>query len=101
MSAADVLGHARQVQGLLELAQAAGVPSNASDPMLASGIDFLLEGLYATKKIGRSDERGYHGAEPPVRKPAREVPLDEETRGPGGGRKKILQLDGEHTGYSD
>ena len=45
-------------------------------------------GLYATKKIGRSDERGYHGADPPVRKPTREVNLDEETRGPGGGRKK-------------
>jgi len=88
MSAADVLGHARQVQGLLELARAAGLPPNASDPMLASGVDFLLEGLYATKKIGRSDERGYHGADPPVRKPAREVNLDEETRGPGGGRKK-------------
>ena len=88
MSAADVLTHARQVQGLVELARSAAVPSNTSDPMLASGIDFLLEGLYATKKIGRSDERGYHGAEPPVRKPAREVTLDEETRGPGGGRKK-------------
>jgi len=87
-SAADVLSHAGQVQGLLELARAAAVPPNASDPMLASGIDFLLEGLYATKKIGRSDERGYHGAEPPVRKPTRDVSLDEETRGPGGGRKK-------------
>src|SRR6186997_1568216 len=83
MSAADVLGHARQVQGLVELARTAGLPSNASDPMLASGVDFLLEGLYATKKIGRSDERGYHGADPPVRKPTREVNLDEETRGPG------------------
>ena len=88
MSAANVLSHARQVQGLVELARSAGVPLNASEPMLASGIDFLLEGLYATKKIGRSDERGYHGAESPVRKPTREVNLDEETRGPGGGRKK-------------
>src|SRR6187549_2549654 len=88
MSAADVLTHARQVQGLVELARAAGLPTNPSDPMLASGVDFLLEGLYATKKIGRSDERGYHGADPPVRKPTREANLDEETRGPGGGRKK-------------
>jgi magnesium chelatase subunit I len=88
MSAADVLRHARQVQGLVELARSAGVPSNASEPILASGIDFLLEGLYATKKIGRSDERGYHGAETTVRKPAREMNLDEETRGPGGARKK-------------
>jgi magnesium chelatase subunit I len=88
MSAADVLRHARQVQGLVELACAAGLPAGASEPMLAAGVDFLLEGLYATKKIGRSDERGYHGAEPAVRKPAREVSLDEESRGPGGGRKK-------------
>ena len=88
MSAAEVLSHARQVQGLVELGCAAGVPANASEPMLAAGVDFLLEGLYATKKISRSDERGYHGAEPPVRNPTREVTLDEEPKGPGGGRKK-------------
>ena len=88
MSAADVLTHARQVQGLVELARSAGIPDNASDPMLAAGVDFLLEGLYATKKISRSDERGYHGAEIPVRKPAREVSLDDEPRPSGGGRKK-------------
>jgi magnesium chelatase subunit I len=87
-SAADVLASARQVQGLVELASAAGVASNASPPLLAAAVDFLLEGLYATKKIGRSEERGYHGAEPPVRKPARDVSLDDEPRGPGGGRKK-------------
>ena len=88
MSAADVLSHARQVQGLVELARTGVVRSNVSEPILASAVDFLLEGLYATKKIGRSDERGYHGAESPVRKPARELNLDEETRGPGSGRKK-------------
>src|SRR5215510_12544309 len=49
MSAAEVLSHARQVQGLVELARSAGAPPNATEPRLASGIDFLLEGLYATK----------------------------------------------------
>ena len=89
MSADDVLAHARQVQGLEELAYAAGVPTQASAPLLASGIDFVLEGLYATKKISRSEERGYHGTEPAVRKPAREMSLDDEPRVPsGGGRKK-------------
>jgi magnesium chelatase subunit I len=89
MSAEDVLSHARQVQGLVELAYAAGVPKQASEPLLASGVDFLLEALYATKKISRSEERGYHGAEPAVRKPAREMSLDEEPRVPSsGGRKK-------------
>jgi len=89
MSAQEVLAHARDVQGLVELAHAAGVPTQASVSLLASGIDFVLEGLYATKKISRSEERGYHGAEPVVRKPAREMSLDEEPRVPsGGGRKK-------------
>ena len=58
MSAADVLAMRDRFRGCSSSRSAAGVPSNASDPMLASGMDFLLEGLYATKKIGRSDERG-------------------------------------------
>ena len=73
MSAAEVLQHAQQVQGLVELTHAAGIPKNASAPLLASGIDFVLEGLYATKKISRSEERGYHGSDPAPRRPAREV----------------------------
>ena len=89
MSANDVITSAGQVQGLVELARTAGVPAQSSAPLLASGIDFVLEGLYATKKISRSEERGYHGAEPSVRKPAREMTLDDEPRVPsGGGRKK-------------
>src|SRR5205085_3872593 len=47
----DVLSRARDVQGLIELAHAAGIPKEASPPLLASGIDFVLEGLYALKKI--------------------------------------------------
>ena len=35
---------------------------------VAAAVDFLLEGLYAQKKISRTDGRGYHGAEP-VRRP--------------------------------
>jgi magnesium chelatase subunit I len=88
-SAEQVLGHAREVQGLTELAQAAGIPPKASDPLLAAGIDFVLEGLYALKRIGRSDERGYHAGEPPVRRPAREArQFNEDTPMPAGGGKK-------------
>jgi magnesium chelatase subunit I len=80
MSTKDVLGHARDVQGLIELAYAAGVPKDAPPPLLASGIDFVLEGLYALKKIGRSEERGYHATESPVRRPSREDKFREEER---------------------
>jgi magnesium chelatase subunit I len=89
MSADDVLTHARAVQGLVDLAQEAGIPKNAAAPMLASGVDFVLEGLYATKKISRSDERGYHASDTPVRRPTRETsPLEDEPRIQSGGKKK-------------
>ena len=88
IGATDLLARAGDVQGLMELAHAAGIPPNASAPLLAAGVDFVLEGLYAMKKIGRSDERGYHAGEVPVRRPAREVPLREETPMPAGGSKK-------------
>jgi magnesium chelatase subunit I len=88
-SAADVVNAARQVQGLVELAVAAGVPTNAPAPLVASGIDFVLEGLYATKKISRSDERGYHATEPSVRRPVREtLTADDAPASPGGPAKK-------------
>src|SRR5687767_3391339 len=88
MSAADVLKHAEDVQGLVELARAAGIPKNASAPLLAAGIDFVLEGLYATKKISRSEERGYHGADAAPRRPAREpIALKDETPMPTAGGK--------------
>src|SRR5204862_6907438 len=43
MSTKEVLSHAREVQGLIELAHAAGIPKEAAAPLLASGIDFVLE----------------------------------------------------------
>jgi magnesium chelatase subunit I len=87
MSAEQLVGGARDVQGLVELAHAAGIPAGASVALLASGVDFVLEGLYALKKIGRSDERGYHATETPVRRPVRE-PVREETPMPAGSGKK-------------
>jgi magnesium chelatase subunit I len=78
MSSKEVLSHAREVQGLIELAHAAGVPKEASPQLLASGVDFVLEGLYALKKIGRSDERGYQATESPVRRPREDKFRDDE-----------------------
>src|SRR5688572_1743473 len=88
MSADDVLSHAREVQGLVELAHAAGIPPKAPAGLLASGVDFVLEGLYAMKKIGRNDERGYHATDTPARRPQREVAFNEDTPVPTTGGKK-------------
>jgi magnesium chelatase subunit I len=87
-SAADVIAAAREVQGLVELAHAAGVPRKAPPALLAAGLDFVLEGCYAMKKISRSDERGYHAAEPAVRRPMREPMATDEAPIPASGSKK-------------
>jgi magnesium chelatase subunit I len=68
LSAGDLLERAAGVQGLRELAAEAGVDRSAPAPMLAAAVDFVLEGLYAQKKISRSDEFQYASAEP-VRRP--------------------------------
>ena len=57
------------MQGLHELTHHAGVKSQAKPPLVAAAVDFILEGLYAQKKITRSDEWHYQGAEPPRARP--------------------------------
>jgi magnesium chelatase subunit I len=88
MSAAEVLKHARQVQGLVDVAHAAGIAQTAPAPLLAAGVDFVLEGLYALKKISRSEERGYHATEAPVRRPSRTEPSIDDLPLPSGAGKK-------------
>jgi hypothetical protein len=79
---------------LLEAACRAGVAPDASVPLLAAGVDFVLEGLYSQKKIGRSDDRGYHGTEPvrrreaPTRTPVLTPDDDDDQGGQGRGKKK-------------
>jgi magnesium chelatase subunit I len=68
VSAKELVDHARRVQGLIELAHRAGIAPDAPAPLLAAGIDFVLEGLYSQKKIGRTEDGGYHGAEPARRR---------------------------------
>jgi len=70
--AATLVKQASAVQGLVDLARRAGVDRGASEPAIASAIDFLLEGLYSQKKISRNDVRGYHGAEP-ARRPQQQA----------------------------
>jgi magnesium chelatase subunit I len=89
-SAADVVSQADGVQGLRELAAHVGLKSNAPAPVVASAIDFVLEGLYAQRKISRSDDRGYAAApEAAPRRPQRreETLIDENFQIPGGKKK--------------
>ncbi|MCY4599586.1 MAG: hypothetical protein OXF27_06670, partial [Acidobacteria bacterium] len=77
------LAKTRGLDGLLE-----GAGSRAGDPPAAraAAVDFVLEGLYAQKKITRTDERQYQAAEP-VRRGGRPE-FDPNTPLPGAGGKK-------------
>jgi magnesium chelatase subunit I len=90
-SASDLLAQARGVQGLVELADQLKVGAQAPAPALASAVDFILEGLYAQKKINRSEDRGYHAADPPQQRRqtarATEREPDEGLPLPGGKKK--------------
>jgi magnesium chelatase subunit I len=87
-SAAALMAQARGVQGLLEMAEHLKVGSRAPEPILASAVDFVLEGLSAQKKISRSEDRGYHAAEPPRRQArATEREIDENIPLPSGKKK--------------
>ena len=82
------------MQGLIELAHRAGIAPDAPAPLLASGIDFVLEGLYSQKKIGRTDDRRLSrhraGAAPRARRAATPVltPDDDDADAQPGRKKK-------------
>jgi magnesium chelatase subunit I len=85
----ELLERAAQVQGLRELATHAGLGDKGKPPLVASAVDFVLEGLYAQKKISRSDEFQYQGAEPPRRAPrgVAEPMIDRDVQIPGNKKK--------------
>jgi magnesium chelatase subunit I len=88
-SADEVIQHARGVQGLRELAEHAGLAPGAPAPSVASAIDFVLEGLYAQRKISRSEDRRYAAAEAAPRRGSRreEQAIDDPIPLPGGKKK--------------
>ncbi|RPJ82410.1 MAG: hypothetical protein EHM13_08970 [Acidobacteria bacterium] len=94
--AVEVLKQARRVRGLVDLARRFAGDADAGEgadgaavPFLASAVDFILEGLYALKKIARSEERGYHGAEVHgPRRPARQAEAMYDEGLPAQGKKK-------------
>lgn len=87
LPAGELIERTAQVQGLRDLATHAG--ESSSEPALASAIDFVLEGMYADRKIARSEDMQYQAAEQPRRpeRPLREPVIpDDVTR--LGNRKK-------------
>ena len=51
------------IQGLMEKTKALGLGSNEPDALRVSAAEFILEGLYAHRRISRSEERGFTAEE--------------------------------------
>jgi len=75
--AAEVIGGMKKIQGLLEKSAAVHGPGKPTPGGTASAAEFLLEGLYAQRRISRSEERGFMAEERKQPSPSRE-----ETRPP-------------------
>jgi magnesium chelatase subunit I len=84
----EVIAQSRGVQGLRELTERVRETRGSSAPVVASAIEFILEGLHAQKKIGRTDEGYAASADAAPRRQRHEEPrLDEEVLRPGGKKK--------------
>ena len=66
-SAAELLEQTDQIQGLMELAEHARVTRADPAPLVASAVEFVIEGLYAQKRISRNDEWQYRTSAEPRR----------------------------------
>jgi len=59
-SSQDLVQQFKKIQNLLEKVQCLGVKPKDDPAMQASAGEFILEGLYALKRISRNEELGYH-----------------------------------------
>ncbi|HUI43429.1 MAG TPA: magnesium chelatase [Terriglobia bacterium] len=70
----DVLRQLAGIHGLVEKAERLGVKRGDAAALQVAGAEFILEGLYALKKISRSEELGFYAErrqpEPPPEEPA-------------------------------
>jgi magnesium chelatase subunit I len=79
VGAQEMLHKLRGIQGLLDKLSALGLTGKEPSEVLVSAAEFILEGLYAHKKIGRSEERTFTAGEKQVtREKPRRIEEDDE-----------------------
>jgi magnesium chelatase subunit I len=79
--AREVLETVRGIQGLMDKIGALGVPPKDNVESLVSAAEFVLEGLYAHKRIGRTEERVFTAGEKQPKKVERTYEREEPFRG--------------------
>ena len=77
--AAEALENLRGIQGLIDKLGPLGVSQKESAEQQVSAAEFILEGLHAHKRIGRSEERVFKAGEKKP-EPVREKSFDPDER---------------------
>jgi magnesium chelatase subunit I len=92
MPASEMVRQLEGIQNLFEFTGKLGLGEGESDAMRASAAEFILEGLYAHKRISRNEEHEFAATQRPPRneRPDEELRRGfEQRRGPGGGRRNL------------
>jgi magnesium chelatase subunit I len=76
-ASSDLLSQLKKIQGLFDHLDVLGVRPKDDAAIQASAAEFILEGLWAHKRVNRSEERGYFAE-------ARKTPEPREPREPSG-----------------
>jgi len=58
-SSAELLAQLKKIQGLFDHLEGLGVKAKDDSAIIAGAAEFILEGLWAHKRISRNEERGY------------------------------------------
>ena len=58
-SSAELLAQLKKIQGLFDHLEGLGVKAKDDSAIVAGAAEFILEGLWAHKRISRNEERGY------------------------------------------
>lgn len=85
-TASELVGELNQIQGLMEKTSKLGIGVRETDAKRASAAEFILEGLYAHRRISRNEEQAFVGGER-----RREQPGDAPEEGNGGRRDRRKQ----------
>jgi magnesium chelatase subunit I len=67
--ASDALAQLKKIQGLLENVERLGADGRGGPAGMAAAAEFILEGLWAHKRISRNEERGFHAERPKAPEP--------------------------------
>jgi magnesium chelatase subunit I len=71
-SSEELFQQFKKIQNLLEKTQSLGLKAKDDPGLLAAGGEFILEGLYALKRLSRNEELGYHTEHRPAERPDEE-----------------------------